>query len=652
MARPIVLSNGELHVGINNFGLVHDFYYPYVGLENHAAGEGLRHHVGVWVDGSMSWLDNNAKDWQISFSYPHRGLVGHISAVNETLGVILEFDDAVDAHMNVFYRNIHVVNTREHSQEIRLFTHQAFAIGDSRSNTDTAQYLPDSDAVLHYRGNRALIVGGCSNGKPFDQHTVGVFGIEGKEGTFRDAEDGELSMGNVEHGRVDSTLRFSLQLAPHESARVDYWIAAGTSLREALSVHKLVLDSGVDHLMHTTLRWWHKWLEPTELILDRLEERYRDDFRKSVMIIKSQIDKRGAVIASTDSAMLNYWRDAYAYCWPRDGAYALWPLIRLGYTEEPLQFFAFCRQFMHPSGYLMHKYRADGALGSSWHPYTHDGEVAPPIQEDETALVLFVFSQYYGMHKDKKLLESYYESMIKPMAKFLAEFVDATTGLPKPSYDLWEEVYLTTTYTTSTVYAALLAAGDLADAAGDADNAVAWRLAADDIYEAAHKHLYNNEKKAFYKGVIVKNGVLTKNDTIDTSSVFGAFMFGLFPIREQKLQDALQTLVATFPTHADSYGLPRYENDNYLRVSETSPPNAWFITSLWLAQYCVETGDTATGKKIINWVQSHMGPTGVLSEQINPHTSEWLSVAPLTWSHAEFVATLLDLITESNEEDQ
>ena len=180
MARPIVLSNGELHVGINNYGLVHDFYFPYVGLENHSAGKDLRHHVGVWVDGQISWLDNNAGDWRVEFSYPHRGLVGHIVAVNDTLGIILEFDDAVDAHMNAFLRNIHVVNMREYEREVRLFTHQAFAIGDSRSNTDTAQYLPDSDAVLHYRGNRVFIVSGSYRHEPFDQHTVGIFGIEGK----------------------------------------------------------------------------------------------------------------------------------------------------------------------------------------------------------------------------------------------------------------------------------------------------------------------------------------------------------------------------------------------------------------------------------------------------------------------------------------
>lgn len=57
----------------------------------------------------------------------------------------------------------------------------------------TAQYLPDSDAVLHYRGKRAFIISGLYDGKPFDQHSIGLFGIEGHEGTYRDADDGELS---------------------------------------------------------------------------------------------------------------------------------------------------------------------------------------------------------------------------------------------------------------------------------------------------------------------------------------------------------------------------------------------------------------------------------------------------------------------------
>jgi GH15 family glucan-1,4-alpha-glucosidase len=450
MARPIVLSNGELHVALNKFGLVHDFYFPYVGLENHSAGKDMRHRVGIWIDGAISWLDSD-NSWSFEFSYPHSALIGHTIAKNDRMGIILEFDDCVDAQMSAFLRNIHVINTRDVERDIRLFLHQAFAIGDSRSNTDTGQYLPNSDAILHYRGRRAFIISGLYNDQPFDQHSIGLFGIEGHEGTYKDADDGELAGGAVEHGRVDSTIRFKLSIGAHSSARIHYWIAAGLSMRTALFVHKQIRESSVDVRIDQTASWWRHWLEPAQETANKIPKAYRKTFIESAMIIKSQIDMRGAVIASTDTAMLNYSRDAYAYCWPRDGSFVLWPLIRMGYKDEAYRFFEFCKRGLHPDGYLMHKYRADGALGSSWHPYVHDGVVAPPIQEDETALVLFVFAQYFKMHPNDNLIKDFYSDMIVPMADFLAEYIDETTGLPKASYDLWEQVFMTTTYTVAVV---------------------------------------------------------------------------------------------------------------------------------------------------------------------------------------------------------
>lgn len=647
MARPIVLSNGELHVGINNFGLVHDFYYPYVGLENHSAGPELRHRVGVWIDGRISWLDSG--DWDFTFRYPHKALIGHTIAKNMTLGILLEFDDVVDGTISSFMRNIHIVNLRHEAREVRLFMHQAFAIGDGRSNTDTAQYLPDSDAVLHYRGRRAFIISGCTDDtSPFDQYTVGLFGIENHEGSYRDADDGELSFCNVEHGRVDSVLRFKMNIEPLSSQRVHYWIAAGTSLREALYIHKQIQEDGVLKRLHSTATWWHRWLEPAETTAMKLAPEHRLQFLRSLMTIKSQTDKRGAVIASTDTTMLNYSRDAYAYCWPRDGAYVLWPLIRLGYVDEPHRFFEFCRRGLHPGGYLMHKYRADGALGSSWHPYVQpDGTVAPPIQEDETALVLFVFAQYYHMHASPRLLAEFYQSMIVPMANFMAGYIDERTGLPKPSYDLWEEVFQTTTYTTSVVYAALMAAADLADAAEDSDHAVAWRTAAEDIYQAAHRQLYNKNRQSFYKGILASDDDIWRDETIDMSSIFGAFMFGLFPVGSMELTAAVETMERVFDFKPGLNGLPRYENDNYYRVNFATPGNWWNITTLWMAQYYSEVGATDKTEQILTWVASRaVAATGILSEQISPDDNTPLSVAPLTWSHAEYVATLLDTITE------
>jgi len=645
MARPIVLSNGELHVGINRYGLVHDFYFPYVGLENHSAGKSLRHRVGAWVDGQISWLDN--EEWVFRFRYPARALVGHTIARNDRLGVLLEFDDVVDANISAFMRNIHVVNLRENQRNIRLFTHQAFAIGDARSDTDTGQYLPDSHAILHYRGRRAFVVSGTADGKPFDQHTVGLFGIEGYEGTFRDADDGELSFCNVEHGRVDSTLRFSLDVPGFSSKRVHYWIAAGTSLREALYIDKQVREDGVVRRLHDTAKWWQTWLQPAVSVAEKLAPEYQEQFIRSTMIIKSQMDKRGAVLASTDTTMLNYYRDAYAYCWPRDGAYVVWPLVRMGYIDEPRLFFDFCRRAMHPAGYVMHKYRADGALGSSWHPYTHeDGSSSPPIQEDETALVLFVFAQFYFMHRDTRMLGDFYDSMIKPMAHFMATYIEPVTGLPKPSYDLWEEHYLTTTYSTSVTYAALLAAADLADEMDDADNAVRWRAAADDIAEAARKHLYNHSRHTFYKGIIVKHGEIERDETIDSSSTFGAFMFGLFPLESEELTSAINTLSERFGLNGGGIGLPRYENDPYFRAGPDAPSNWWIICTLWMAQYQLERKSDDAALRIVDWVMQHSNETGILPEQIGPLDGHAMSVEPLTWSHAEHVATLLDTIRD------
>jgi GH15 family glucan-1,4-alpha-glucosidase len=639
MARPIVLGNGELHVGINNYGLVHDFHFPYVGLENHTIGRGLRHRVGVWVDGHLSWLDDGS--WDVQFSYPHQSLVGHVRARNDHIGVLLEFDDAVDSDLNVFIRSVHVINRLAEERDIRLYMHQAFVIGDSRGNTDTAQYLPDTDAIMHYRGRRVFIVAGEVGGKPFDQHTVGLFGIEGHEGSWRDAEDGQLSGSSVEHGRVDSVLGFSLHIAAHSSERVSYWISAGTNMRSALQAHNKLRENGIDHHLEKTAHWWHKWLEPTRAAAQQIPEEWRQQFIISAMILRSHMDNRGAVIASTDSGMLNYNRDAYAYCWPRDGAYVIWPLMRLGYTAEPMRFFDFCRRVMHPKGYLSHKYRSDGALGSSWHTYLHETGVAPPIQTDETALVLFVFVQYYHQHQSDKLLHEYYSTFVEPMANFLASYVDEQTHLPQPSYDLWEEQFMVTTYTTSVTYAALSAAAELAEAAHDEASAVAWRSAAEDMYKAARERFYSHERECLRKGIRHHPDHVENDDAIDMSALFGAFMFGLYGADETEIVSSFQTAAATFEQQ-QRIALPRYEHDAYRRVSDHAASNYWHITTLWYAQYLIERGEKSKAKEIIDWSHSHSYGSGIMAEQIQPHDQLSTSVAPLAWSHAEFMATLLD----------
>ncbi|MBC7746716.1 glycoside hydrolase family 15 protein [Pedobacter sp.] len=633
MARPIVLSNGEMHVGLNTFGQVHDFYYPYVGGENHAAAHALQHRIGLWIDGGFTWIDDGS--WEFQFSYLDSTLIGITRATNTTHGIMLEMTDAVDAEQAAFIRNIHIINLTDRKRDVRLFMHQVFVISNSYAS-DTAQYLPDSEAIVHYKGLRSFIVSGVGeDNQLFDQHAIGLNGIEGHDGVYRDAEDGELGGNTVEHGRVDSVLRFLVPLEAHDSKRVHYWIAAGKSQREALLIHKKIQAEGALHRLLITDHFWSDWSAPARLIADKLDPDYRESFLQSVLLMKSHIDKRGAVIASTDTTMLNYDRDTYVYCWPRDGAHVMWPLIRLGYRDEPLHFFMFCRRILNHQGYLMQKYQPDGALGSSWHSYVHGDIVAPPIQEDETAIVLFLFAQYYRLHKDDKLLREFYPTMVAPMANFLASYV-RDDSLPKPSYDLWEETFITSTYTTGVIFGALNAAASLAEAVGEDEDALRWRNSAEDMQRAAQTELVAD-------GVLVKglrpNG--EKDLTLDAASLYGAFMFGLFDETSDVLDltcKAIETRLAT------GGGIARYENDGYNRRDSSSIGNPWFITTLWAAQYHLEHGEPDKALVALKWTKDHMFSTGVLAEQLHPADGSPLSVAPLTWSQAEYVSCLLDSI--------
>ncbi len=652
MSRPISLANGSMLIGLDRYGLVHDFYYPYVGMENHANARGMRHRIGVYVDDQFSWLDDGS--WQVDLSLEEEAMMGRVSAVNDHLELALEFTDFVDFNYNVLCRNVHVLNKSDRNREVRLFFHQVFRISDSNRG-DTALYVPEDHYILDYKGRCSfLIYAEKADGTPFDQYSIGIHGIEGKEGTYRDAEDGVLEGHPVEHGSVDSTVRLTCNLSALSSERVHYWVAAAGSHDDALKVHQLLVGDGFTDRQEKTQQAWSEWLTTAKNNNLKFENNnLKQRFNQSLFIIKSHIDRRGSILASGDSTMLNYARDNYSYCWPRDAAYVLWPLIRLGYSEEPRAFFEFARDVLTERGALMHKFQPDRAVGSTWHPLVHKGKPELAIQEDETGIVLFMLHQYLQYSKDEDFVRRVYSSLTQPSANFLENFIDKSTGLPHASYDLWEEKFLTSAYTTATVYAGLMAASKMAEQFEYPDDSVRWQAAAAELKRAAQKKFFNADKQYFYKGFLLDADAskeLEYDSTIDTSSLYGAVMFGLYPLDHEHISVSLKTLETELLNSAPVGGVPRYENDQYCRPEHDDPHNGnpWFVTTLWLAQIYIELRRLDDAKKLIDWTLSHTLSTGVLSEQINPETGDPLSVAPLIWSSAELVSTIIDIAEEES----
>lgn len=641
MARPVMLGNGALTVGLNAQGLVHDFYYPYVGLDNLTNARSVRHKIGVWVDGDFSWVDDD--HWQVEVDFEADALVSNIHMHHPRYDIELIFTDFVDTDFNAFCRRIMVINHSQDYHNILLFMHQVFQISRA-GRADTALFVPEEDYILDYKGRCSLLIYGQNiDGTKYDQFAIGNYGIEGKDGTYRDAEDGELSGNAVEHGGVDSVIRFTASLASGANTQIDYWIVAADSQFSAEKIHHQFLSEGIEHRLEVTRQYWREWLSTAANTLHTLDERYLTTVKKSLMLIKVHTDKRGGVIASCDSSIYNFGRDYYSYVWPRDGAYAMWPLIRLGYREEPRKFFEFCRDIMAPDGYLMHKYQPDRAIGSTWHPLLHGDHKELAIQEDETAIIIYMLGEYYDHTGDHDFVYSLYNTFIQRAANFMSDFIDEQTQLPHASYDLWEERFLTTTYTTAVVYQSLLVAADFAEKFEYPDDAVRWRDVAATILENG-KVFLDVERGIFRKGYLLQqDGSLQFDNTLDISSLYAVMMFAQQDMGVEQTEAMMRVIEQQMLDKAPAGGVARYEDDHYFESSPSYGGNPWFVTTLWVAQYYMRRKQLDKARHYIDWTLDHALPSGTLSEQINPNDGAPIGVNPLVWSHAELVNTILDL---------
>ena len=641
MGRPVILGNGSLTVGLDECGLVHDFYYPYVGLDNLTTARSLPHKVGVWVDGVFSWVDS--EDWHTTVDFERDALVSRVVMQSDRLQLELTFRDFVDHEFNAFCRQVNIRNQADKERQVRIFFHQVFQISRA-GRGDTALYEPDGNYILDYKGRCSLVIYAHGvDGTGMDQYSVGSYGIEGKEGTWRDAEDGELSNNPVEHGGVDSVLRCSLSLSASSSQVVDYWIVAADAQWGAAKIHEQLLQTGLSFRLERLKEYWRDWFKPADAQLKSMSQGHATAVKKALLVIKAHTDHRGGIIASCDSSIYNYGRDYYSYVWPRDGAYAMWPFIRLGMYGEPKRFFSFCRDIINPEGYLAHKYQPDRAIGSTWHPLVHGHHSERAIQEDETAIVIYMLGEYFEASDDLPFIESMYASFVQPAANFMADFRDESTRLPHASYDLWEEKFLTTAYTTAIVLRALRTAADLAEVLEFPDDAAHWRDVADEI--AASCHIFFDEQHSYLrKGYLLQDdGSLQFDNKLDVSSAYGPLMFATKAFGSHTIRSTFKAIETTLLNKSPSGGLPRYEHDNYFATDPPYLGNPWLVTTLWLAQYYMQVARNPDAEELIEWTLKQAVPSGAMSEQISPVDGKPLGVVPLVWSHAELINTLLDL---------
>jgi GH15 family glucan-1,4-alpha-glucosidase len=643
MARDLPIGNGNVLINFDAAYNVRDIYYPFVGQENQASDH--LSHFGVWCDEGFFWIDH--PDVIKELQYLDDSLITNVNCRNERMGIEMLIRDGVDIQENVFLRKLKVRNNFDKERKIKLYFHLDLELNGNGVG-DTIYYDPELKSLVFYKGHRYLSLSCQAGAEPIigiSSFAIGQKGINGKEGTWRDAEDGQLGRNPIAQGSVDGTIELELLLPAQGDNEAWFWICFAQNKEELLQLENDLRKVKPQALLQRSYEHWVQWVNRDVHELSMLEPDLSAFYKRSLLVIRTNIDNRGAIIAANDSDIMKFARDTYSYMWPRDGALVSHALDRAGFYKLSRNFFDFCKRVLTPEGYLLHKYNPDSSVGSSWHPWINEkGLKQFAMQEDETALVIYTLWHHHRLANTLSSSKDDYEQLVIPAANFIAHYRDAS-GLPLPSYDLWEERYGVMSFTVSSVYAALLAASRFAEFHKDAVRASYYGDTAKQVKQAAETQLYAVKEKRFVRGLYWNyDKQIYEADLNLDMSLYALFDFGLFEVTDERILATMQALKDRLWIQTEIGGVARYENDYYHQVSSDIgkvPGNPWFICTLWLAEWVIATADSLQAleeaKQLMRWAIQHALPSGIMAEQVHPYSGEPLSVSPLTWSHASFV---------------
>ena len=685
MPRDLPIGNGQMLVTFDQAYQIRDIFFPHVGQENHGGGGPSR--FGVWAalpvtprnraDRRKQRLFWSDKGWQIDLRYEPDTLATRVVLSHEQLLVDLHCTDVVDLNQPVMVRRIEVFNRDEHKRTVRLFHHNNFSMFNSRVG-DTAYFDPELPALIHYRRKRYLFTSFVTDaGLHIDQYATGLSGFQGAEGTWRDAEDGFLSNNPIAQGAVDSTMMVSVELAPHASQVVYMVLGAGYNRGDVVALRDFIDRETPQGVIDRTSAYWCSWLDAPQTNFHEgrssaPDARMVDLYRRSLLVVRTQIDNSGAIIAANDSDIMQFSRDTYSYLWPRDGAMVAAALDEAGFPTVTRTFYELCAKLIDERGFFHHKYNPDGSPASSWHPWVSIDKPTLPIQEDATALVLWGLWRHYQRYRDLEFVRPLWRGLVMRAADFMVDFCDPRTHLPLPSYDLWEERWGVHAYTVASVFAGLTAAKQFARCFGDTRRARKYEKTAQQIHDAFDRHFWSESEDRYLRRIVpldhdhtarligqVQTGLPMGHETggdppsfeydnVIDSSMYSIFALGMHGVDNPRVEKTMQAIEDRLWVQTPVGGLARYEGDNYHRTSDdicAVPGNPWILCTLWLAEWRIAKAQNPVELEqalpIFEWACNHALPSGVLAEQVHPMSNDPLSVSPLTWSHATVVYTLL-----------
>ncbi|HEY6238762.1 MAG TPA: glycoside hydrolase family 15 protein, partial [Thermoplasmata archaeon] len=524
-------GNGRVLLTLNDDGAWNDLFYPYPGQF-----QNLREaRLGVYDEETrgFAWLRG---DGGFLKRQPPEGPEEAPTFRWAGDGLRVSTQDRVHPNHDLVVRTIRLESDRV--RRLRLFAYHSLKIAESMYQ-ETAYIDSERQALVHYK--RGINFEFFSD-PPFDHAVCGEHTLRGLQGTYVDAEDGVLDGRSIAHGAADSVLQWNVSASPAAAGLVRLMVAVGRGPGAVEKVHAYVRQGGAARFEAEAAAFWRTWASRRWPELPRdLSDAAKTLYRQSVVVLRHVTAENGSVIASPDTASLVVGGDTYNYCWWRDGAYVSKAMDEAGLYQQAQRFLSFAQECQSENGSFLHRHFPDGAIGSTWHP-------PPFLQIDQTASVIAATWHHFKRGADPDvLLESW--PMVKAAANFLTEFRDLATGLPAPSFDLWEERRSIHLYSTVCVVHALERAARIAEQLGK--DPTRWRTTATGIYARALEQFWDASRGRFLRSLV------PLDDRLD-ASVLLALKLGLLPVDDPRVRITVDQVEQRLWNRTVG-GLARYE---------------------------------------------------------------------------------------------
>ncbi|AVX19731.1 oligosaccharide amylase [Carboxydocella sporoproducens DSM 16521] len=630
-----VIGNSRLLASLGKRAELERLFWPRIDTPQNIG----RNWLGLAIDGQprTSWFHED--QWQSHQYYlPDSAVLVTVLQGSEN-SIKAEITDFAVPGRDLLVRHLQVTNTGAADQRLRLLLFSQLQIGEY-GRYHTTIFRPQAEALWQFKQNYHFL---WAADRPAQQFQCG--------GAMMNADNGQLSP--VMHAMAtDGAMAWDLGLlAPGHSNAITIFLSLGPSYELALAQLEKAREEGYAALLAATRSYWKGYLaqaKPVQTGDERLDALYR----RSLIVFSLMTDaEHGSMIAAPEFDEDFTRCGGYAYCWGRDAAFITYAIDRAGYKEAAARFYRWAAKAQNADGSWEQRYYLDGAIAPNW-----------GLQIDETGSVLWGMWQHYALYRERAFLAEMWPSF-KKGAEFLINFRDAETGLPQPSFDLWEERCGEHTYSAVAVWAGLMAAADAATTLGYQEEAERWRQAAEELGQRIQEKLWHPGYNRFLRGVKLcvnreeyqwrtgqgEKGVilpgergqmiycLQEDAVVDVSLLGLTVPFAFLPPDDPRVEATAQA-VEQFLTSPRVGGIKRYENDHYIGG------NPWILCTLWLAQYHGARGNYQRAKELLYWAVDHQTATGLLPEQVDRETGQPAWVVPLTWSHAMLVLTVLDLL--------